>query len=402
MKNIGFNLTKTVCISGVALSVLISGCSNLPKSTQASQDPVVDSTSSTTMTPAPGITKSVFGTTPEGRTIHAYTLVNKNGVRAKIITYGALLTELHVPDNQGEFKDVVLGFNTLQGYLDGHPYFGATTGRYANRIANGKFTLEGVEYTLATNNGPNHLHGGIQGLDKRVWSAAIAKSSLGHAVKFFYLSPDGEEGYPGNLEIEVTYTLTDRDELHIDYKAATDKTTIVNLTNHSYFNLGGEGSGSILDHILQIRANHYTPVDATSIPTGEIASVNGTALDFRNPTAIGARIAQVGGDPVGYDHNYVLYKEEHGKLTLAASLKDPDSGRVMKVFTTEPGIQLYTGNYLDGSLVGKSGVAYQQHHALCLETQHFPDSPNNPDFPSVVLNPGEVYKHSTVHLFSTE
>ena len=341
-----------------------------------------------------------FGTTAEGEPVQIYTLHNRHGLKAKVMTYGALLTELHVPDRHGNMADVVLGFDDLAGYLKGHPFFGATTGRYANRIAKGHFTLNGKPYTLAVNNAPNHLHGGIKGLDKRVWKAEPVKTPDGAAVKFSYSSPDGEEGYPGNLSIVVLYTLTDGDELRIDYEATTDQDTPVNLTNHSYFNLAGAGHGTILDHQLEINADHYTPVDETSIPTGEIKAVRGTVMDFTKPSAIGARFDQLGGNPGGYDHNYVLNKPKAGALTLAATVYEPTSGRVMKVLTTEPGVQLYTANHLDGKLAGKSGKSYGKRGGLCLECQHFPDSVNQPNFPSVILKPGQKYRQTTVHKFS--
>ena len=342
-----------------------------------------------------------FGKTPDGQEVRRFDLTNKNGLIAKVMTYGALLTELHVPDKDGKLADVVLGFDTLDGYLAGHPYFGATTGRVANRIARGKFTLEGKEYTLATNNGPNHLHGGEKGLDKRVWSAEEAKIDAGSSVRFGYRSPDGEEGYPGNLDMQVTYTLTDQDELKIEYQAVTDKATPVNLTNHSYFNLSGAGTGDILSHELMIVADRYTPVDATSIPTGEILAVKGTPMDFTQPTAIGARIDQLPGEPGGYDHNYVL-NNQAGALALAARVHDPKSGRLLEVSTTEPGIQLYTGNYLDGKLTGKGGKVYKKRFGLCLEAQHYPDSVHHPHFPSVILRPGATYKQTTTHKLSVK
>ena len=341
-----------------------------------------------------------FGTTAEGEPVQIYTLNNRNGLKAKVMTYGALLTELHVPDRTGKMADVVLGFDDLAGYLKGHPYFGATTGRCANRIAKGHFTLNGKPYTLAVNNGPNHLHGGIKGLDKRVWKAEPIKTGDAAAVKFSYLSPDGEEGYPGNLRIVVIYTLTDENELRIDYEATTDQDTPVNLTNHSYFNLAGAGAGTVLEHQLEINADHYTLVDETSIPTGEIKAVRGTAMDFTKRLAVGARMDQLGGNPGGYDHNYVLNKPKAGALTLAASVYEPGSGRVMKVLTTEPGVQLYTANHLDGTLTGKGGKTYARRGGLCLECQHFPDSVNQPKFPSVILKPGQTYRQTTVHQFS--
>jgi aldose 1-epimerase len=355
-------------------------------------------------TPAPGgaarVVKSAFGTTKEGAVVDLYTLTNKNGMTAKLITYGALLTELRVPDRQGRLGDVVLGFADLAKYEAGHPYFGATIGRVGNRIAKGRFTLNGRQYVLATNNGPNHLHGGGKGFDKRVWKAEPLKSADGAAVKFTYVSPDGEEGYPGTLTAAVTYTLTDRNELQLDYTATTDKATPVNLTHHSYFNLAGEGSGDILGHDLTLIADRYTPVDDTLIPTGQIATVEGTVMDFRKPATIGARIAKVpGAPPGGYDHNYVL-SSGGGKLAAAAVVREPGAGRVMEVLTTEPGLQFYSGNFLDGTLVGKSGIAYKQHFGFCLETQHFPDSVNRPNFPSTILEPGKTYTSTTIYRFS--
>jgi aldose 1-epimerase len=346
------------------------------------------------------VEKSSFGTTKDGQAVDLYTLTNASGVIAKVITYGALLTEFHVPDKAGKMADVVLGFKTLGGYEGDEPYFGATIGRVANRIAKGKFRLNGQEYTLATNNGPNHLHGGLKGFDKRVWRAQVVPAAAGAAVRFTYTSADMEEGYPGALTATVVYTLTNANELRLDYTATTDKPTIVNLTNHSYFNLAGEGQGTILDHELTIMADRYTPVDDTLIPTGEIAGVRGTVMDFNRPTAIGARIQDVPGPaPGGYDHNYVL-SHGGGVLAMSASVREPKSGRVMEVLTTEPGIQLYTGNFLDGTLTGKAGVAYQKHAGFCLETQHFPDSINHPSFPPVVLQPGRTFKSTTVYRFS--
>jgi aldose 1-epimerase len=350
---------------------------------------------------AGSIQRDPFGKLADGREVEVFTLKNRHGLMAKVMTYGAILTELHVPDRQGEFADVVLGFDNLQGYLAGHPYFGATTGRVANRIARGKFTLDGKEYTLATNNPPNHLHGGPAGLDQRLWGAEEVESALGPAVRFTYVSPDGEEGYPGNLAIEVTYTLTEANELRIDYEATTDKATPVNLTHHSYFNLHGAGFGTILDHELTLAAKNYTPVDATGIPSGEVQPVKGTPLDFTGATRIGARIGELNGDPGGYDHNYVL-DGQGGSLSFAARVSDPKSGRIMEILTTEPGMQLYSGNYLDGTLLGKGGKLYRKHYGLCLEAQHFPDSVNHPNFPSTILRPGLTYRQTTVHRFSAE
>ncbi len=345
------------------------------------------------------VKKEAFGKTADGKAVEAYTLTNKNGLKATVITYGATLTEMHVPDKNGALGDVVLGHDNLDGYLDGHPYFGVTTGRVANRIAGGKFTLDGKEYTLATNNDPNHLHGGNEGIDKKVWSARAVRSKTGQAVAFSYTSPDGEEGYPGDLKMKVTYTLTDDDELQIDYLATTNKATPVNLTNHAYWNLAGKGT--ILDHVLHLNADHYTPVDATGIPTGEILKVD-EVMSFIKPTKIGARIAKLAGEPGGYDHNYCLNKEEFGKLSVAARVEDDSTGRVLEILTTEPGIQFYTGNYLDGSEVGKGGWKYEFRNAFCLETQHFPDSINQSHFPSTVLRPREKYTQTTIHKFTVK
>jgi aldose 1-epimerase len=319
---------------------------------------------------------------------------------ARVITFGALLTELRVPDRDGALADVVLGFKTIDGYEGAHPYFGGTIGRVANRIAKGRFRLGGLEYTLATNNGPNHLHGGNKGFDKRIWRAQIVPAVDGVAVKFTYVSPDGEEGYPGTVTASVTYTLTNRNEVRLDYTAATDKPTPINLTNHSYFNLAGEGAGDILGHELTLMADRYTPVDDTLIPTGEIATVRGTVMDFTRATPIGARIGQVPGPaPGGYDHNYAL-NHGGGVLAVSASVREPRSGRVMDVLTTEPGVQLYTGNFLDGTVTGKAAVTYKKHFGFCLETQHYPDSINHPAFPPAVLEPNRTFKSTTVYRFS--
>jgi aldose 1-epimerase len=342
-----------------------------------------------------------FGKTPEGEQVSIYLLTNAAGWKAKIMTYGALLTELHVPDRNGKLDDVTLGFEDLKGYLEGHPYFGATVGRVGNRIAKGRFTLDGVEYKLATNNGPNALHGGIKGFDKVVWKSEGKTDPDGASVKFTYVSKDGEEGYPGNLTCTVTYTLTNHNELKIDYTAVTDKATPVNLTNHSYFNLAGAKAGDILGHELTLIADRYTPVDDTLIPTGEIKAVKGTPLDFTTPMTIGSRIGQLKGDPGGYDHNFVLNSE--GKsLALGARVHEPKTGRVMEMYTTEPGVQFYTGNFLDGKQKGKGGVVYQKHHGFCLEAQHFPDSVNHANFPSMILRPGKTYTQTTTYKFSVK
>ena len=347
------------------------------------------------------VEQKLFGKTSDGTAVDLYVLTNANGMKAKVMTYGAILTELDVPDRDGKLGDVVLGFDNLQSYLAGHPHFGATTGRVANRIAKGKFSLDGKDYTLAVNNGPNSLHGGLKGFDKVVWKAQPNETPDAAGVQLTYVSRDGEEGYPGNLTTVVTYMLTNQNELRIDYKATTDKPTPINLTNHSYFNLAGPPSGDILDHELELEADEYTPADDTLIPTGEIRSVKGTPLDFTKATKIGSRIAQVADKTGGYDHNFVL-RSKGKKLELAARVHDPKTGRVMEMSTTEPGVQLYTANFLDGKLKGKDGVAFKKHQAFCLEAQHFPDSVHHPKFPSIILRPGETYTQTTVFKFSVK
>lgn len=344
-----------------------------------------------------------FGNLPSGEEVQLYTLTNKNGMEARIMTYGGIIVSLKVPDRQGKLADVVLGFDNLDAYVKGHPYFGALVGRYGNRIGGGKFELEGQTYTLAQNNGPNHLHGGLEGFDKKVWKAETAESPDGPRLVLRYVSADGEEGYPGELSVKVTYTLTSDNSLRIDYEATTDKATVLNLTNHSYFNFKDGGASPILDHEMLLNADRFTPVDETLIPTGELPPVEGTPFDFRTPVAIGARIEaddeqiSYGG---GYDHNFVLNRQADG-LSLAARVYEPTTGRVMEVLTTEPAVQFYTGNFLDGTLTGKGGAVYRKRAAFCLETQHYPDSPNWPEFPSTVLKPGETYQTTTVFKFST-
>jgi len=344
------------------------------------------------------IEKKDFGCLPDGQKIDLYILKNPEGMKAALTNYGAILVSLEVPDKNGEFADITLGYDDLKGYLEETPYFGATVGRYANRIKGAAFTLNGKEYHLAKNNNNNHLHGGIKGFDKRVWNAEPFEKDDSAGITFRYLSPDGEEGYPGNLSCAVTYTLTQNNELRIDYEAETDQATPVNLTHHSYFNLKGQGNGDILGHELFINADKYTPVDGELIPTGEILPVKGTPMDFTSPTAIGGRIGQV---PGGYDHNFVL---NGGQVTLrlAARVFEPESGRVIEIYTTEPGIQFYSGNFLDGTIKGKSGKIYEQHYGFCLEPQHFPDSPNHPEFPSTILEPGDKYSTTTVFRFPIE
>ena len=341
-------------------------------------------------------TKISWGKTPEGQPVELYTLTNAKGSEARIMTYGGVVVSLKVPDRSGALGDVVAGFDNLEGYLTPPPYFGAIIGRYGNRIGGGRFSLGGMEYQLAKNDGANHLHGGIRGFDKRVWSA---KSLSPQSLELSYLSKDGEEGYPGNLSATVTYTLTDAHELRIEYSATTDKETVVNLTNHSYFNLAGEGD--ILGHQVMIQAGRFTPVDKGLIPTGELKSVAGTPFDFLVAKAIGERIEQKDEQLIrgrGYDHNWVLDRTGSG-LETAAKVTDPRSGRVMEILTTEPGLQFYTGNFLDGTLKGK-GRVYTRRSAFCMETQHFPDSPNKPAFPSTVLKPGDTYRTTTIYRFS--
>ncbi|MBZ5615483.1 MAG: galactose mutarotase [Acidobacteriia bacterium] len=341
---------------------------------------------------------SKFGTLDDGKVVELYTLKNAKGAIAKVITYGATLTELWVPDRSGKVGDVVLGFDNLQGYVGKHPWFGATVGRVANRIAKGRFTLDGKEYSLEINDPPNSLHSGAKDLSRVVWKAEPVHERNGAAVRFTYESPDGDEGFPGRLLVTVLYRLTNNNELQLEYTAKTDKATPVNLTNHSYFNL--DGNIDVLGEVLQLNAEKYTPVDATLIPTGEIRLVKGTPLDFTHPVAIGAHIAEMKGDPGGYDHNFVL-SADRGKLKLAASVVDPASGRKMEVWTTEPGVQFYSGNFLDGTLTGKRGIVYGKHSGFCLETQHFPDAVNQPAFPSVILRPPSVYSTQTTYKFST-
>ncbi|MBZ5656264.1 MAG: galactose mutarotase [Acidobacteriia bacterium] len=341
---------------------------------------------------------SKFGSLDDGQAVDLYTLKNAKGATAKVISYGATLTELWVPDRTGKLGDVVLGFDNLQGYVGKHPWFGATVGRVANRIAKGKFTLEGKEYSLEINDPPNNLHSGSKDLSRVVWKAEPVYERDAAAVRFTYDSPDGDEGFPGNLSVTVLYRLTNHNELELEYTATADQATPVNLTNHSYFNL--EGDKNILGQVLQLNAEKYTPVDATLIPTGEIRAVKGTPLDFTSPVAIGAHIAEMKGDPGGYDHNFVL-STEAVKLKLAARVFDAASGRQMEVWTTEPGVQFYSGNFLDGTLTGKRGVVYRKHSGFCLETQHYPDAVNHPAFPSVILRPGSVYSTQTIYRFST-
>jgi aldose 1-epimerase len=355
-----------------------------------------------TATAQPKITKADFGKTATGTPVEIYTLTNTKGAEATIITYGGTVVSLKVPDKAGKLGDVVLGYDSIGDYEKHTSYFGSLIGRFGNRIARGKFKLDGKEYMLAVNNGVNHLHGGLKGFDKVVWTAKPSSDAAGANLELTYLSKDGEEGYPGNLNVTVVYSLTEKDELKIVYSATTDKATVVNLTHHSYFNLGGAGNGDILGHQVRLVATGFTPTDSGSIPTGEIRPVKGTPFDFLKPTAIGARNRQTDEQlrfGSGYDHNWVLIKTGM-QVGLAATVYEPTTGRYMEVFTTEPGIQFYTGNFLDGSIKGKNGQDYPKNSGFCLEAQHYPDSPNKPKFPSTVLKPGEKYAQTTIYKFS--
>jgi len=352
-----------------------------------------------------GVTRAPFGTTGDGRAVEIFTLTNAHGVEARITNYGAIIVSLKTPDRAGNFDDITLGYDSLSGYLRDTPYFGAVVGRVGNRIARGTFTLDGVTYHLAINNGVNTLHGGLRGFDKVVWSPEPFQNATGAGLTLTYTSADMEEGYPGALSTKVTYTLNDRDQLIVDYHATTTKATPVNLTQHSYWNLSGSASRDILGHVLMINADGMTPVDSTLIPTGEIASVAGTPFDFRTPTAIGARVDQRQNQQIrfggGYDHNFVLDRggAAADSMVLAASVTEPGSGRTMSVYTMEPGVQFYSGNFLDGSNVGKGGHVYHYRYGLVLETQHYPDSPNHPQFPNTILRPGQQYHTRTMFSF---
>ncbi len=341
-----------------------------------------------------------FGTLADGTAIDLYTLRNEKGAIARIITYGATLTELWMPDRSGKQADIVLGFDNIDGYsAKSDPWFGATVGRVANRIAKGKFTLDGKQYSLEINDPPNNLHSGSKDLSHVVWTGEKVEERNGAAIRFSYDSPDGDEGFPGNLRVTVLYRLTNDNELHLEYTAKTDRATPVNLTNHSYFNLGGDSAADVLRQVLELNAEKFTPVDSTLIPTGEISPVRGTPLDFTHGVAIGEHIAEMGGNPGGYDHNFVL-NGAPGTLKLAARVSDPVSGRKMEVWTTEPGVQFYSGNFLNSTLTGKRGVVYGKHSGFCLETQHFPDAVNQPSFPSVILRPPAIYSTQTIYKFS--
>lgn len=352
-----------------------------------------------------GISSTPFGKTREGQDTELFTLTNSSGRNLRVTNYGGIITHLEIPDRLGNCADVVLGYDTLDEYLAGSPYFGAIVGRYGNRIAGGKFTLDGQAYELPVNDGPNSLHGGLRGFDKVVWKADARQTPQGPVLALTYVSGDGEEGYPGEMTATVTYTWTNRDKLRVEYTASTTKPTVVNLSQHSYFNLAGAGEGDILDHRIQIFADSFTPIDPVLIPTGEIRSVAGTPLDFREPHTFGERINvddEQLKNGLGYDHNYVLRTAGAGGMIRGARVSEPGSGRVMEVWTTEPGVQVYSGNFLDSTNVGKGGKVYHKHYGFCLETQHFPDSPNQPTFPSCVLRPGQIMRSVTEFRFTAE
>ncbi len=400
-------------VAGLGLVALgLCSCSENTKSGQTVDQPAgsaaVQSDDTQGGTGGMNYRKKSWGTV-DGKPVSVFYMTNGKGMRADISNYGGIVRSLDVPDRNGNPADVVLGYASVAEYLETTPYFGAIVGRYGNRIAKGRFTLDGREYQLAVNNNNiNHLHGGLKGFDKVIWDAEPYMDADGVSLKLTYLSKDGEEGYPGNLKCTVIYTLTKNNELKIDYEATTDKPTVLNLTNHSYFNLAGQGNGDILGHEVMINADHITPVDETLIPTGELRPVKGTPFDFTTPHKIGERIDQTSDEQIrfggGYDHNFVLNKKGN-ELSLAARVYEPTSGRVMEVYTTEPGVQFYTGNFLDGTIVGKEGKVYKRRYGFCLETQHFPDSPNkqdNPKFPSVVLRPGQKFTSQTIYRFSTK
>jgi len=380
-----------VCLTLVALFGE-TGCSTLAPTT-------------TTPAVASGVGRASFGRTAAGQAAEIFTLTNSHGIEVRLTNYGGIITSLRTPDRSGRFDDIVLGYDSLSGYLRDTPYFGAIVGRYGNRIAGGRFTIDGTTYRLAVNNGPNSLHGGLRGFDKVVWNAVPFQNASGVGVALDYTSADMEEGYPGTLRTHVTYTLTNDDRLIVDYLATTDKPTPVNLTQHSYWNLAGDGSRDILAHVLTINADAMTPVDTTLIPTGEIAPVAGTPFDFRTPTPIGLRIDQRQNQQIrfggGYDHNFVLNRTgvSADSLVHAGRVAEPSTGRTLDIYTTEPGMQFYTGNFLDGSITGKAGHVYHYRYGLALETQHYPDSPNHPTFPSTILRPGQQYKTRTIFAF---
>lgn len=391
------------------LGIMLTSCSEPGGSGGEEGSDDSSASDATEETASGGVETTTYGSLPSGEEVKIFTLTNANGLVARVTEYGAILVSLEVPDRDGDLADVTHGYDTLEGWLGNTSYFGATVGRFGNRIAHGTFTLDGEEYELVTNNDPGgipcHLHGGTKGFDKVLWSGEAFSGEGERGVRLTYVSPDGEEGYPGELTVEVTYTLTDGDDLVWEARATTDAPTILNIVHHSYWNLGGDPTTSINDHILTLYADHYLATNAGLIPTGEKAPVAGTPMDFTEPHLVGARVdadfeaLELAG---GYDHAWVLSGVEDGDLVKAATLHDPETGRVMEISTNQPAIQFYGGNFLDGTVTGKGGVAYEQRTALCLETENFPDAPNNPDAPSAVLRPGETYHHRMVHSFSTK
>ena len=356
---------------------------------------------STFISAADDVIRTPFGKTKEGEAVDIFTLQNSKGMKVRLITFGATIQSIEVPDNKGKIADVIVGFDTLDGFLTEHPYFGGTIGRVCNRIGNAKFSLDGKDYSLAANNGPHSLHGGKKGFDRKNWAAESFITTNERGVRFTRTSADGEEGYPGNVRLGVTFTLTNDNALRIEYDAITDKSTPINLTNHAYFNLAGSGNGTILDHQIMINATQQTATDETLIPTGKLAPVAGTPIDFTKYAKIGARIKEIKATPVGYDHNYVLEASSKDLKAPAAVVREPNSGRVMEVYTTEPGLQFYTGNFLDGTIKGKKGAVYNQYNGFCLESQHYPDSVNKKEFPSTILKPGEKFSSTTTYKFLT-
>lgn len=394
MRTLCWSRRRASWVVAVAALVALAGCAKRPPAPPAPQ-PQINTANTPKREMKMAVTTEPYGVLSDGTQVEQYVLTNNLGLRVTIITYGAMITSVEAPDREGRFANITLSRDSLADYLAGHPYFGCVVGRYANRIARGRFALDGVEYTLATNNGPNHLHGGIKGFDKHVWRAQPVQREGAVGVELVHTSPDGDEGYPGALTVTVTYTLNDDNELWIDYQATTDKPTVVNLTNHAYWNLAGAAAGDVLGHEVMLVADEYLPVDDGLIPLGPPAPVAGTPMDFTTPHTIGERIKQVEG---GYDHCYVLRKPKPGAMALCARVIEPNSGRVMEISTTQPAVQFYTGNFLDGTISG-GGVKYEKHHGFCLETQHYPDSPNQPDYPSTVLRPGEKYHETTMHKF---
>ena len=377
-------ITQVRYIAVVCLVASVCGCS-------AAQESTVNLKAT--------VTKTEVGKMPDGAAVHEYTLTNANGLEAKVLTYGATLTTVKVPDKNGKFESVTLYLDSFEDYQKGHPLFGSVVGRFANRIAGARFAIDGVVHKVTPNAGANHIHGGREGFHKKVWRADSFRGNSGTGVFLRYTSPDGDEGYPGTLDVTVIYGLTNNNELIMTYRAKTDKATVLNLTNHAYWNLGGAGSGDVLDHVLRLDAESYLPSDKAKIPSGEIRPVEGTVMDFRKPETIGSRISEVEGQ--NYDHCYVLRENKSGRPNLFARVVEPKSGRVMEVFTTQPGVQLYTAKHLSSKL--KTGsFAYGPYHGLCLETQHYPDAPNKPNFPSTVLRPGETFKHTTIHKFGVQ